>query len=937
MKKIMLGILILVPIIIMTTVAAVSTFVTTRAHIAVDHISFDKESVILEFGEDFYELSDMLTVTVLPERASDKSYVWSMDRPVCFDQDYESLWQQGLAPAPASLVDDSGNAVSENESGRIRILSHCYFYVYVQAEQMSAKCLVMTSNTDVQSLRILGINTMAVGEVQLLNVAPMPVDAIINDTIWTSSDPSIATIDINGVIKAVSAGITTVKASAKRFSDDEYVDSPEFEIVVTPSAFPYGTQVYVSQREIPLSALGLSVDNLDEDFFVNARYNEDASAIIINEGASYATIYVGEADGKTITISLCETDDIKFVNSEIYEFKENTNENFVLAVGNNLKLSVCFADILAQTLPENVVFTSNRPSVATVSEDGLVSGISSGKVVITAVYNDNGQEKRADITLAVETKVANLILGITNETIKKEGGLAREFVVASRTINPITGAYENARFEIPFAIPTLPESEDDRKVLFSAFDFSALILVDGVWTETDLVYFEDNVAVFDSTVIEGIQNIKIRVKAKYPMYQTSASYTVKEFEIKVLDGVNVGTEEEFRRACADRYSIALYNTFKLKNQHTGNSGTLVTFYGDLYGNNFMIYSSSNEMRSRNFKMLRSVGYSAVVSNLRLRINDDMPEEIKSGDESMGKLVGMGIDFQGSSSRLGEPSQNTKPTLQFSIIENATMCVELYNADILIEGCIMRNCLEMAVWGATRATGGVRFNFETGNTEEMNGGIRYNNVTVKNCVMSNMLGTAFSWQYQGYTSESGFDYNRAIQEEKNSTFSIVGFLDSYNWQQLNVLSIVSKSNPDLEEEYVAMLEIVNTLLRNELETNSNFAKFRAVYDGLQYFHLGGLCIGLTEASMLNILADNDSRTIRKDDNRWSYISVDDFKNGALDILKNLPYTEIWSYLNTSSITPGLTYSINERLIDKLHGIGVQYPEGTPEYEAAMNAQ
>ncbi|MCQ2602840.1 MAG: hypothetical protein MJ193_02805, partial [Clostridia bacterium] len=59
MKKIMIGILVLIPIIIIATVGAVTRFVTTRAHIAVESISFNFEegeskNIDLAFGKEYY-------------------------------------------------------------------------------------------------------------------------------------------------------------------------------------------------------------------------------------------------------------------------------------------------------------------------------------------------------------------------------------------------------------------------------------------------------------------------------------------------------------------------------------------------------------------------------------------------------------------------------------------------------------------------------------------------------------------------------------------------------------------------------------------------------------------------------------------------------------------------------------------------------------------
>ena len=80
MKKVMVGILVIIPVIIVLVVAMVSIFVSMSAHIAVDDITLDKKYLELEYDSNVsaYKLEDLFDVKVTPDRASDKSYSWSV-------------------------------------------------------------------------------------------------------------------------------------------------------------------------------------------------------------------------------------------------------------------------------------------------------------------------------------------------------------------------------------------------------------------------------------------------------------------------------------------------------------------------------------------------------------------------------------------------------------------------------------------------------------------------------------------------------------------------------------------------------------------------------------------------------------------------------------------------------------------------------------------
>lgn len=80
----------------------------------------------------------------------------------------------------------------------------------------------------------------------------------------------------------------------------------------------------------------------------------------------------------------------------------------------------------------------------------------------------------------------------------------------------------------------------------------------------------------------------------------------------------------------------------------------------------------------------------------------------------------------------------------------------------------------------RNTGGVGIHVRNA----LEGSIQfYNNLTLTNCVMSNMVGTGINldWNY----SNSQYDESA----EQRSTFTQKGFLDMYNWQPGESLTLL----------------------------------------------------------------------------------------------------------------------------------------------------
>ena len=132
MKKIMLGVLVIIPIIIMLIVELVTSFVSTQAYIGIESVTIDEDAVQILFSEVPYDengrkvidLDDWLTVTVLPERANDKTVEWQIEGEV----EHSNSEVFG-----AALIDSNYNEVESNSDGLMELTDYCTFRVSVSA------------------------------------------------------------------------------------------------------------------------------------------------------------------------------------------------------------------------------------------------------------------------------------------------------------------------------------------------------------------------------------------------------------------------------------------------------------------------------------------------------------------------------------------------------------------------------------------------------------------------------------------------------------------------------------------------------------------------------------------------------------------------------------------------------------------------------------
>ena len=151
--------------------------------IAVTGISLSQTSVSLEVGGKV-----SLTATVFPSDATDKTVTWTSSN--------------------SSVASVSGGVVTAAAEGTTTITA--------SAGGKSAKCEVSVKRkvVDVTGVSLNKTDlTLNPGETFLLEATVSPSDATDKTVTWTSSDPSVVSVE-NGLVKAVSPGYAIVTATA---------------------------------------------------------------------------------------------------------------------------------------------------------------------------------------------------------------------------------------------------------------------------------------------------------------------------------------------------------------------------------------------------------------------------------------------------------------------------------------------------------------------------------------------------------------------------------------------------------------------------------------------------------------------------------------------------------------------------------------------------
>ena len=148
-----------------------------------EHLSLDKTSLTLHGHE-----SQQLTATVLPADAS-QELMWTSS-----DESVATVSQSGLVSAVAA-----GHAVITATT--------------IDGTDLSASCDVTVLSLQAESIQ-LNVTTAGLNEGSTLQLTAtvLPEECEIKTVIWASNNPSVATVDSNGLVTTHSVGTATITA-----------------------------------------------------------------------------------------------------------------------------------------------------------------------------------------------------------------------------------------------------------------------------------------------------------------------------------------------------------------------------------------------------------------------------------------------------------------------------------------------------------------------------------------------------------------------------------------------------------------------------------------------------------------------------------------------------------------------------------------------------
>ncbi len=356
-----------------------NTFPYLRVHfIMVSEVDIDTEDVEVMVGDSL-----QLTAVLLPDDATNRSVSWSSSKPevaeVTEDGKAKAL-SVGTAVIRAVAVDGSGASDS------------CCITVNPKKAEN-----VTIDRTEVE---------LEIGSTCTLNATAEPEYAADRSVTWTSSDESVATVDAEGVVTAVSIGTATVTAT----TNDGTGLSASCMVTVKPKrvesisldreelTMDDGTKERLTVTVLPENATDRSVTWTSSDESV---VTVDAGGVVTAMSVGTATVTATTNDGTGLSASCMVTVMPKRVESISLDREELTMED-------GTKECLTVTVLPDDATDRSVTWTSSDESVATVDAEGVVTAVSIGTATVTATTND-GTGMSASCMVTVTPKYARSI------------------------------------------------------------------------------------------------------------------------------------------------------------------------------------------------------------------------------------------------------------------------------------------------------------------------------------------------------------------------------------------------------------------------------------------------------------------------------------------------------------------------------------------------
>lgn len=880
MKKVLIGVLILIPIIIVASVLLTTNIISKNSYLPVDRVELNENYI--EFSLDNGNTIDTLKATVYPRLAKNHNLTWSIE-----EQHSDILFVYAKDDPCQDCADLSDKELKEHiatnhidiatidNNGVVTVYGYGSFIVKVTTEEGNkfATCSVKVVGDKVTKIELMpygsssklsenDVISLDKGERLLVNPIFTPGGARNKTVTWKSADERIVEVDKNGILSAKGAGETTISVS----SNDTGIGT-SVKVKVNKGIFKGESYCYTADTTVNVKNY-MNVSDFTSVKVAGGNISADGT-LNFAENATVATVTVNGKTFSAIKVDALSDDDIVFKNYDILLqklYNKNGDEvEYIVKRGLPIYLEVVYRNPEKAGVPE-VEFSSNDivpgspiVNIKQYDQTGKESNVGNVAMIepnkegdVKIVAKDRATNKTCTtVELKVVTPVVAINLALNATDAKR--GIAAETVFGNKIFNADCTETSPYSFNMDFNYP--------KDVDFENFEFST--------SDESIAKFSDEKGSYNKLVLKeipdekkGLKNkVTITIKAKYPMYDNLP--VVATYVLNVIDGYTVSNETQLKKALHEKKeSVAIYvkdstagGKLEISAGNDTDASRITMQEGtSLYGNGFIVCFNEQDMINRKndyFNELLKIRTSNVhVENAILRMGYNDPEA-KNGLlqwEKSRRCVRILHEIENYDDETKNNEMINNISFKYCIFENAKTVMEIAGADVNIEGCVFRNSsansLFIPMAGNTSTYGRLPANVTLKNT-----------VFTHSALMPICVETDFdrdknrkdeSGNVVGYPEGSTWEDMKKTGY-KDHFINVEGFLDIYNW--INIDDFATTGNGLIPP--TGLGDALDTLISQEgskiianVLLNDQYKDVRHTINNQEYVHLGIAVLGMT---------------------------------------------------------------------------------------------
>lgn len=355
-----------------------SQTITVNVIQRVTSISVSPKTKTIDEGETY-----SLSVTVLPEDANNKNYSFSVGSSSIASVSTQNV-VTGISKGTTTITVTSADNSSIKDITSVTVIRRVSS-MYISKTQTS----------------------IDVGKTEKISAHVVPETANNTNFTWSTSNSSVATIDSDGTIHAISRGTATISATSE---DGGYVASCVVTTIqrVTGITISAPATVTLDENETYSFEVTILPSNANNKNFSTSSSNTSIASLnsnteVLAKSKGQCTITVTSEDGGfTASFSVNVLRRVTGV--------QISNSTLSVEAGKNAQLSAIISP--SGVSNPNVSWSSSNTSIATVDSNGKITAVAAGQCSITVTTEDGGFSDSCALTVTPNDDILNIVNGI---------------------------------------------------------------------------------------------------------------------------------------------------------------------------------------------------------------------------------------------------------------------------------------------------------------------------------------------------------------------------------------------------------------------------------------------------------------------------------------------------------------------------------------------